>query len=82
MIKPWEIGDQIQDHNRGEIRCHPEGSWTLVSVNGPWGIAIEGNMLYVASNQDSAIYEFDLTKTPPQLSGAPNNITVETANEQ
>ena len=31
-------------------------------VNEPWGIAIEGNTLYVASHQDSAIYEFDATK--------------------
>ena len=54
----------------------------LVSVNKPWGIAIQGNTLYVASNQDSMIYEFDLTKMPPKLSGAikvsaPTNITVE-----
>jgi DNA-binding beta-propeller fold protein YncE len=34
----------------------------FVSVNEPWGIAIGGrtlNTLYVASYQDSAIYEFD-----------------------
>jgi hypothetical protein len=60
----------------------------LVSVNGPWGIAIGDNTLYVASNQDSVIYEFDLAKTPPQLSGsiklsgAPNNLTVEPASKQ
>jgi hypothetical protein len=62
-----------------------EGSF--VPVNEPWGIAIGGiggNTLYVASYQDSAIYEFNLTKTPPQLSGsikvsAPTNITVEPA---
>src|SRR5271165_2771347 len=55
----------------------------FVSVNEPWGIAIEGNTLYVASHQDSAIYEFDATTG--QLSGsiklsvAPTNITVEPA---
>jgi hypothetical protein len=60
----------------------------LVSVNEPWGIAIEGNTLYVVSNQDAAIYEFDLTKTPPQrsgsikVSGGPTNITVEPADKQ
>ena len=53
-------------------------------VNEPWGIAIEGNTLYVASHQDSAIYEFDATKGGPptgsiKLSGAPTNITVEPA---
>jgi hypothetical protein len=26
MIKQWQIGDQIQDHNRGEVRDHPEAS--------------------------------------------------------
>jgi hypothetical protein len=26
MIKKWQIGDQIQDHDRGELRGHPEGS--------------------------------------------------------
>jgi hypothetical protein len=26
MIKKWQIGDQIQGHNRGELRDHPEGS--------------------------------------------------------
>jgi hypothetical protein len=26
MIKQWQFGDQIQDHNRGELRYHPEGS--------------------------------------------------------
>jgi hypothetical protein len=26
MIKQWQIGDQIHDHNRGELRHHPEGS--------------------------------------------------------
>jgi hypothetical protein len=26
MIKQWQIGDQIQDYNRGELRSHPEGS--------------------------------------------------------
>jgi hypothetical protein len=26
MIKQWLFGDQIQDHNRGELRYHPEGS--------------------------------------------------------
>jgi hypothetical protein len=24
MIKKGEIGDQIDDHNIGELRCHPE----------------------------------------------------------
>jgi hypothetical protein len=24
MIKKWKIGDQIDDHNRGELRDHPE----------------------------------------------------------
>jgi hypothetical protein len=24
MIEKGQIGDQIQDHNRGELRCHPE----------------------------------------------------------
>ena len=26
MIKKGQIGDQIDDHNRGELRYHPEGS--------------------------------------------------------
>ena len=26
MIKKAHFGDQIQDHNRGELRCHPEAS--------------------------------------------------------
>jgi hypothetical protein len=26
MIKKGQIGDQIQDHNKGELRCHPEAS--------------------------------------------------------
>ena len=66
----------------------------LVSVNEPWGIAIGsprfpgGNpTLYVASHQDSAIYEFDaINGGQPfgsiKLSAAPTNITVEPANEQ
>jgi hypothetical protein len=59
---------------------------SFVPVNEPWGIAIEGNTLYVASYQDSAIYEFDVTDVNnPQksgsikVSGAPTNITVESA---
>jgi hypothetical protein len=63
----------------------------FVSVNEPWGIAIGsprlplGNpTLYVASYQDSAIYEFDaINGGKPfgsiELSGAPTNITVEPA---
>ena len=27
MINRWQIGDQIDDHNRGELRGHPEASW-------------------------------------------------------
>jgi hypothetical protein len=27
MIKKWQIGDQIQDRNRGEVACHPGASW-------------------------------------------------------
>jgi hypothetical protein len=27
MIKKGQIGDQLQDHNRGELRYHPEASW-------------------------------------------------------
>ncbi len=30
-------------------------------MNEPYGIAIEGNTLYVASYHDSVIYEFDAT---------------------
>lgn len=26
MIKKWQIGDQIHDQNRGELRSHPEAS--------------------------------------------------------
>ena len=37
----------------------------FVPVNEPWGIAIEANTLYVASHQDSAIYEFDATTGDP-----------------
>lgn len=53
-------------------------------VNEPWGIAIKGNTLYVASFQDSAICEFDATmgaqlRDSIKLSGAPTNITVEPA---
>ena len=66
----------------------------FVSVNEPWGIAIGsprlpgGNpTLYVASYQDSAIYEFDAIKGGQpcgsiKLSGAPTNITVEPASNQ
>ena len=32
MIKKWQIGDQIHDHNRGELACHPEA---LVAGFGP-----------------------------------------------
>jgi hypothetical protein len=63
----------------------------FVSVNEPWGIAIgspppngKNPTLYVASNQDSAIYEFDAINggqpfNSIKLSGAPTNITVEPA---
>ena len=60
-------------------------------VNQPWGIAIGSPLpngdptLYVASHQDSAIYEFDATTGELtgsiKLSGAPTNITVEPAAE-
>jgi DNA-binding beta-propeller fold protein YncE len=51
-------------------------------VSEPWGIAVEDKTLYVASYQDSAIYEFDAAKGRPptgsiELGGAPTNITVE-----
>jgi hypothetical protein len=53
----------------------------FVSVNEPYGIAIGGNTLYVASYQDSAIYEFDATTGQLtgsiKLSGAPTNIGYE-----
>jgi hypothetical protein len=71
----------------------------FVSVHKPWGIAIGsprfpgGNpTLYVASQQDSAIYEFDATNDATNggqpfgsidlsgAPGAPTNITVEPAN--
>ena len=26
MIKKWQIGDQIHDHNRGGVQDHPEAS--------------------------------------------------------
>jgi hypothetical protein len=26
MIRKWQIGDQIDDRNRGELRDHPEAS--------------------------------------------------------
>jgi sugar lactone lactonase YvrE len=55
----------------------------VFAVNQPWGIAIEGKTLYVASHQDSAIYEFDATTGELtgsiKLSAAPMNITVEPA---
>jgi hypothetical protein len=58
----------------------------FVSVNEPYGIAIGGptlNTLYVASYQDSVIYEFDATTGQLtgsiKLSGAPTDITVEPA---
>jgi hypothetical protein len=66
---------------------------SLVSVNEPRGIAIgspppNGNdpTLYVASYQDSMIYEFDAT-TGAKLSGSievssPTNITVYPATQQ
>jgi outer membrane protein assembly factor BamB len=61
----------------------------FVSVKEPYGIAIGGNTLntlYVASYQDSAIYEFDATTGQLtgsiKLSGAPTNITVEPATNQ
>jgi hypothetical protein len=70
-----------------------QGQGSFFPVNQPWGIAIGSPLpngdptLYVASHQDSAIYEFDAT-TGAQLSdsiklgGAPMNITVEPADEQ
>jgi hypothetical protein len=63
----------------------------FVSVNEPWGIAIGSPppngtdpTLYVASYQDSAIYEFDAITGAQlpysiKLSGPPTNITVEPA---
>jgi hypothetical protein len=33
MIKKWQIGDQIHDHNRGELACHPEGSVEGLETN-------------------------------------------------
>jgi hypothetical protein len=52
-------------------------------VNEPWGIAIEGNRLFVASHLDSKIYEFNAT-TGAKLRdsikvSAPTYITVEPA---
>jgi hypothetical protein len=66
----------------------------FVPVKEPWGIAIgspppngQNPTLYVASCQDSKIYEFDaIIGGQPigsiKVSGAPTNITVEPANEQ
>ncbi|HTD15774.1 MAG TPA: hypothetical protein VK673_11370 [Chthoniobacterales bacterium] len=59
----------------------------FVSVNEPWGIAIGGKTLYVASYQNSVIYEYNATTGAQlsdsiKLSGAPTNITVEPADEQ
>ena len=80
-------GVYIYDASTGQPIKEP-----FVSVNEPWGIAIGsprlpgGNpTLYVASYQDSAIYEFDaINGGQPfgsiELSGAPTNITVEPAN--
>src|SRR5215469_14829793 len=31
MIRKRQIGDQIQDHNRGELRGHPEASRARIS---------------------------------------------------
>jgi hypothetical protein len=62
-----------------------QGKSPLFVVNQPWGIAIEGKTLYVASHQDSAIYEFDATTGELtgsiKLSAVPMNITVEPAAE-
>ena len=35
-IKKWQIGDQIDDHNRGELGDHPEASraWDFDSKTG------------------------------------------------
>jgi hypothetical protein len=69
----------------------PSNGQPFVSVNEPWGIAIgspppngKNPTLYVASNQDSMIYEYD-AKTGAKLSGSievssPTNITVYPAN--
>ena len=66
-------------------QLHGQGSF--FPVNQPWGIAIGSPLpngdptLYVASHQDSAIYEFDATTGELtgsiKLSAAPMNITVE-----
>jgi hypothetical protein len=71
------------------VTTEPPSEVSFVPVNDPWGIAIEGNTLDVASYQDSAIHEFDVTDVHnPRLtgsikvSGAPTNITVEPATEQ
>ena len=58
----------------------------FVSVNGPCGTSMAGKTLYVASNQDSTIYEFNAT-TGAKLShsikvSTPTNITVEPADEE
>jgi hypothetical protein len=72
-------GVYIYDASTGLLIKEP-----FFAVNAPWGIAIRGNRLYVASFQDSAIYEFDATtgaqlRDSIKLSGAPTNITVEPA---
>jgi hypothetical protein len=91
-------GVYIYDASTGQLITHDASTGQpikepFVSVNEPWGIAIGsprlppgGNpTLYVASHQDSAIYEFDaINGGQPfgsiELSGAPTNITVEPAN--
>ena len=74
-------GVYVYDATAGALLKGP-----FVAVNEPWGIAIEGNTLYVASYQDSMIYEFDATNggqpTGSIKVSAPTNITVEPANEQ
>jgi len=70
-----------------------EGGAPFVPVKEPWGIAIgspplnaKDPTLYVASYQDSMIYEFDATSggqpTGSIKVNAPTNITVKPANEQ
>jgi hypothetical protein len=39
MIKKWQIGDQIHDHNRGELRDHPEATRASNSIDDEPGVS-------------------------------------------
>ena len=68
MIKKWQIGDQIQDHNRGGLRDHPEASRDpgRATCARYWELDDDGLMrLRLANINDLPIEEADANITGP-----------------